>query len=468
MLTNIKVASALWVSFRVGLTILSLRFLCSDVLNANAVQEDSVVVGRIVDPVVRAGVEAAISKSLIPAATEEYYPGYFTVTADGGTFGGGATWPGLDSWEMAGAYLELGRTRMVLDYFEFVRASQRKDGAIPFAIFPGDTKPVAFLQGLKSPEDIYTYVPPKREGLPAFSQGTHSWIGLFEHWQPKADPLTALAPVCYVLTAAEIYDKTQSKPWLMERYASVESAAKYLLSRKSNNGLIAGSGFYTELPPRYGWDGVTQCYVIHAFRELARLSNATGDEARRAKWTAEADALTRSFTEAFWRTDHFGEYVHPEHGLVDTHGLSDVNWAAVAFGVADGEHLDVLWSRLIKEPGFWLGGMPTQTVTRPFNYEEWELNEPLSFSSSLPRLNDVAAMGRVWYLEAMACRRMRAQERLVETARKVCEMASDGYWRERYHPNADGSVTPGGAQKYCEYAAVLVRVVLGNPAAFCE
>ena len=34
---------------------------------------------------------------------------------------GDATWPGLDSWQMAGAYLFLDRTRLVLDYFEFVR-----------------------------------------------------------------------------------------------------------------------------------------------------------------------------------------------------------------------------------------------------------------------------------------------------------------------------------------------------------
>jgi hypothetical protein len=356
---------------------------------------------------------------------------------------------------------------MVLDYFEFVRASQRKDGAIPFGIFRGDTKPVTFMRGLKSPEDIFRYVPPRREGLPASSQVARSWIGLFEHWQTKANPLAALAPVCYVLTAAEIYDKTQSRSWLLERYSSIESAARYLLGTKSPNGLIAGSGFYTELPPRYAWDGVTQCYVIHAFRELARLGAATGDAARQANWTAEADTLTRCFIEAFWRTDHFGEYVNPEHGLVDSHGLSDVNWAAVAFGVADGERLNVLWSRLITGHAFWLGGVPTQTVTKPFGYEKWELHEPLPFKAP-PELNDVAAMGRVWYLEAMACRRMQAKERLVESARKVCEAASDGYWRERYHPNADGSVTPSGAQKYCEYPAVLVRVVLGNPNVFCK
>ena len=125
-------------------------------------------VRSIADAEIRAGVEAAIFKNLLPAATEQYYPGHFTITADGQAYGGDTTWPGLDSWQMTGAYLLLDRTRLVLDYFEFVRASQRQDGNIPFAIFSGDTQPnKTHLRGLKSPKDVFTYQPPKREGLPA-------------------------------------------------------------------------------------------------------------------------------------------------------------------------------------------------------------------------------------------------------------------------------------------------------------
>jgi hypothetical protein len=62
---------------------------------------------------------------------------------------------------------------------------------------------------------------------------------------------------------------------------------------------------------------------------------------------------------------------------------------------------------------------------------------------------------------------MKANERLVESVRKVCKAAKDGYWRERYHPQKDGKVTTDGAQRYCEYPAVLVRVVLGNRELFC-
>jgi len=78
-------------------------------------------------------------------------------------------------------------------------------------------------------------------------------------------------------------------------------------------------------------------------------------------------------------------------------------------------------------------------------------------------------MGRVWYLEATACQRMKARDRLVDSVRKVCRAAKGtGYWRERYHLKPDGSVSADGSQKYCEYAAVLTRVVFGNREIFCS
>lgn len=434
-------------------------------LAADEGPDASSFVSAISDPVIRFGVESAIDKNLLPAATEANYPGYFAITADARAFGDRNTWPGLDSWQMAGAYLLLGRTRLVLDYFEFVRASQRADGNVPFAVFPGDTPAQTYLRGLKSPDDVFIYEPPRRDGAPASSQIAHSWIGLFEHWQPIANPLSTLAPVCYILTAAEIFDATRSAPWLNERLASIEAAANYLWSRRDDNGLIGGSGFYIELPPRYGWDGVTQCYCVQALRELTRLLNAAGDAPRAADWSAKSDELAESFRAAFWCDDHFAEYIHAERGLVDSHGLSDVNWAAVAFGIADGRPLELVWERLLAEEGFWLGDMPTQLVSRPFTYEPWEHHEPLPWTVS--PLHDVAAMGRAWYLEITACRRMGAFERLAESVRKVCLAGRpDGFWRERYHPQPDGTVAPAGAEKYCEYPAVLVRAALGNQETF--
>ena len=173
-----------------------------------------------------------------------------------------------------------------------------------------------------------------------------------------------------------------------------------------------------------------------------------------------ADKLAKTFVEVFWRDDHFGEYVHPQHGLVDAHGLSDVNWAAIAFSLADSRKLERLWPRLMAEPAFWAGDMPTQIVAKPFAYESWAFNR--STDCPADPLNNVAVMGRVWYLEALACQRMKARARLVDSGRKVCRAAKGGYWRERYHLKPDGTVSPDGSQKCCEYAAVLARVVFGN------
>ena len=425
------------------------------------------------DGLILAGTRAALEKSLYPALQEKVYPGHFTVVADGGGYGAENTWPGLDSWQMAGAYLLVGRQREVLDYFDFVQASQRSDGNIPFAIFPGEQSPGSldsWLRGLRFPEDVYSYTPAVRPGQSKHSDlRTRKWIGLFSHWQPKANPLSVLGAVSYILTGAEIFAATQSKSWLKEKLPSLEAAGKYLLSRISPNGLMAGAGFYMESPPRNQWDGVTQCYGTFAMKQLAVLNNALGESRHARSWKAHAAKLSARFREVFWQRDHFAEYVHPEHGLVDSHGLSDVNWAAIGLDVATDQQKKTLWPILTSEKAFWRGDLPTYLVTNPGTYENWELPEPLPFAYTA-YTQDVAAMGRVWYLESLACMEMRDFQRLRESVVKVCAMGKkyDWYWHERYHAAEGNTVKPVGAYRYCEYPAVLVRVVLGNPKVFPE
>lgn len=429
-------------------------------------------VDTIADETIRTGVRMAIEKTLLPAAAELAYPGHFSVTADGRVYGAENTWPGLDSWELAGAYLLLGKRRMVLDYFDFVRASQRVDGNIPFAIFPAETPPpglTTHLQGMRYPEDVYTYTPPERDDQPAHSsRSTRKWIGLFSHWQPKVNPLGLLGTLSYILTADEIYGDEPSKEWLAPRMDSIDRAGRYVLTRRGENGLLGGAGFYVELPPRNQWDGVTQCYAVKCFHILAHLHAEVGDAVKERVWRDVADRHGESFRNVYWKEDHFAEYVHPEHGLVDHHGLTDVNWAAIACGVATEEQQKTVWPLLMAEREFWHGDMPTQLVTKPYSYRDWELPEPLTFHNGAGDFKDVAAMGRVWYLEAMACKAMGETKRLFDGARKVCERGKidDWWWYERYFPVPDWKVATIGPAGYCEYAAILVRVVLGNPDLF--
>jgi len=421
--------------------------------------------------IIAAGVRAALDKNLYPALRQRVYPGHFAIVADGKGYGAENTWPGLDSWQMAGAYLLMGKHREILDYFDFVQASQRPDGNIPFAIFPADTPPRGmdnFLRGLRYPQDVYTYKPVVRAGQPESSNMLpRKWIGLFTHWQIKVNPLSVLGPICFILTGQEIYAATQSASWLAEKMPTLEATGRYLLTRISPNGLMSGAGFYVESPPRNQWDGVTQCYAVQAFRQLSALHKILGKRDAAATWDRHAHTLRNRFLEVFWQRDHFAEYLHPEHGLVDSHGLSDVNWAAIALDVAREEQVEPLWQKLQGEPMFWRGGLPTQLVTKPFTYQPWEFTEPIPFKFT-DYTNDVAAMGRVWYLETLACVRMKDFERLRESVVKVCQMGQkDGdHWHERYHPGEGDTVKPGGVYGYCEYPAILMRTVLSNPSVF--
>lgn len=419
-----------------------------------------------------AGVRAALDRSLYPCLRERAYPGHFLIDVNG-NYGEENTWPGLDSWQMAGAYLLLGRHREVLDYFDFVQASQREDGDIPFLILPADSPPKGmdtYLRGLRYPQNVYTYKPVVRPGQPPYSNmNERKWIGVFRHWEVKVDPLSTLGPICFILTGQEIFAATQSTAWLKGKQSSLEAAGRYLSTRIGPNGLLGGAGFYLESPPRDQWDGITQCYGIHAFRQLAALNEAQGDQNAAAKWRSQTDALQSRFQEVFWQRDHFAEYLNPEHGLVDFHGLSDVNWAAVGLDIATSDQAHRLWPILMNEPMFWRGGMPTQLVTKPFTYQTWEYAEPLPFQYTA-FTNDVAAMGRVWYLETLACRRMRNHVRLRNSVLKVCQMGQrDGWlWYERYRPDKGNNVKPGGMYGYCEYPAILARTVYGNRAIFAS
>jgi hypothetical protein len=221
----------------------------------------------------------------------------------------------------------------------------------------------------------------------------------------------------------------------------------------SEQGAVKGAGYYVERPTRIESDGVAQCHAVDAFRRVAALNGIVEDRAAARRFQDLAERIQKHFATRFWVQDHFAEYLHPQRGLIANHGLTDVDWAALATGVATIEQRAILWPQLKGESRFHYGGMPTAIATRPETYEAWEFTHP--------DRHDLAAMGRVWYLEAWARAEMQDARGLWEGLRKVSEVGrASGYsWRERYHPDGKGGMQPAGAERYCEYPANLIRIV---------
>ena len=159
---------------------------------------------------------------------------------------------------------------------------------------------------------------------------------------------------------------------------------------------VRGAGYYSERPTRIEYDGVAQCYAVDAFRRVASLNRLADNREAARRYQKLADRIAACFQRKFWVNGHFAEYIHPQRGVIMKHGLTDVDWAAIAIAVPDGDQTAILWPKLKNEKRFYYGGMPTGLATLPDTYEGWE------FATGVNDRYDLAAMGRVWYLESWA------------------------------------------------------------------
>lgn len=386
--------------------------------------DEPVTVPDLPDAKLLRAYEKAATQNVLAARDDTVFPGYYSVCADRVGFGPGNSYPSLDGHQLADALLWLGDERTVRLNWDYVRRFQRPNGQLPLAILPG-TREVA--GSLTDPNG-----------------------GLYVHWV-KGDPLRALAGPTLIQNADVFYRRTLDADWLREQLPYVNRAADYLASLTTDEGLVAGAGYYVEFPTRVEYDGVSQCHAVDAFRRIAALNGVVGDHGTANRYASLADRIARCFRQRYWAGDHFGEYIHPERGLIDAHGLTDTNWAALAADVGDLDQQASAWERVRDEAGFYYGGVPTGIATRPDSYEEWE------FTHSGHR-HDLAAMGRVWYVECWARARMADGEGIAASLQRVARIGEDNgyYWRERYHP-PDG--TPAGPNTYCEYPANLIRIV---------
>jgi hypothetical protein len=371
--------------------------------------------------------QRAATQNVLAAVNPKVFPGYWSVCADGVGFGHGNTYPSLDGHQMTDALLFLGQVEVVKANWDYVRKFQRPSGQLPLAILPANAGTALGPPGNQSKVD---------------ANG-----GLYRHWVP-GDPLRALSSPTYLQNADVIYRYTQDRHWLLRQLPSINLAADFLASLTTGEGAVGGAGYYVERPTRVEYDGVAQCHAVDAFQSAAALNALAGRQKAARRYRELAGRISSHFGSSFWVKDRFAEYIHPERGVIANHGLTDVDWAAIATGVASAEQIAKVWPQLKDEKRFCYGGMPAGIATLPGSYESWEF----TYNDRM----DLAAMGRVWYLECWARARMADGQGLVNSIRKVCQVgkASGYYWRERYTEKGGH-----GAEKYCEYPANLIRIV---------
>ena len=371
-------------------------------------------------------------KSILAALNPKIFFGYFSVCADPSQgHGSNTTFPGLDWGQSAEALLWLGRKAEVLASWDYVKTFLREDGLIPFAIVPDQAGTTAQMKLPKSDKE-YPFV--------VAANG-----GAYSHWFP-GNPLLMLPNVTVVQMADAIFKHTKDQAWLTAQLPYLRRISDWMVQQVTPEGLVRGGGFYVERPPRLEHDGVTQCYTADALRLAAWL---TGDSA----YTAVADRITACFRKKFWAGDHCVEYINAEHGVISHHGLTDVDWAAIATKTATPEQIKILWPQLRANRDFIYDGIPTGISTRPETYEDWEM-------MYLDR-HDLAAMGRVWYVEAWARSVMGDREGLLESLRQVARVGRENnwYWRERYYSERSGDLGSYRINTYCEYPANFIRIV---------
>lgn len=405
-----------------GLLIVLIAFSILSKLKAQ--QPDTIY---LPDPLITEAYYKAAHQNVLAAVNPAIFEGYFSVCADGKGFGYGNTYPSLDGHQMSDALLWLGQINTVKANWDYVKSFQKPDGRLPIAILPAEAGKMIGPKNYQSEVD---------------ANG-----GLYTHWVPK-DPLRALAGTTYIQNADVIFRFTLDKQWLREQLPSIHLTADYLASLISHEGAVGGAGYYIERPTRLEFDGVSQGHVADAFKRLAALNLIIGDHVAANKYNTLANRVTSYFQNKFWQGTQYAEYLHPEKGFIKGHGLTDVDWTALATGIASEKQKRILWPQLKNEKGFYYKGMPTGIATRPETYQSWE--------TTYADNQDLAAMGRVWYVEAWARANMGDADGLISSIRAVSNAGRDSsyYWRERY--NANGGY---GAKKYNEYPANLIRTV---------
>lgn len=161
--------------------------------------------------------------------------------------------------------------------------------------------------------------------------------------------------------------------------------------------------------------------------------------------------------------------IHPtaEPYLKHTHGMTDVNFALVGYGVADDAQARSVWRyfKAHEDAFYYYNGVacPTWTAEQPEAYTGAELN-------AINSNKDRTAFGRIWRHDVWMRKRMGDGEGIYKTityANAIYRRPSGGgvgFFGERYDL---GRFTPGddgqdSTPKYCEYPAEYDATVVGK------
>lgn len=202
------------------------------------------------------------------------------------------------------------------------------------------------------------------------------------------------------------------------------------------DGLIGCGSYFQDIPSRLEFDGISSGYAWQNYMQTAGLAQRLGRDERATHWRAAADRIRAGFQKRFWLGEQCAECIHLFNGPV-THGMSDVDWIAQAMGLLEPDHDAILWVKLSRSERLYYGVVATGVCEHPQAYLPWQTisryhMQRVGAMSGYYR--DVAAMGRVWFIEAMARHRRGDGDGLADTIRRVATIgrAYGWNWWERY------------------------------------
>ena len=374
---------------------------------------------HVPDPLIAEAFEHAMHDHVLQCLGPEVFDWYFYICAHNKGRGlDGPVWPGLDGHQMGHALMWAGHIYENLGYWDYVKAEQRQNGQIPYRIETDDSR-----------------IPPDGITGPYISFiGRSKFISAFQ----PGPSLFILAASTWVKEGYDLFRFTQDRDWLERNFESIDRAAVWITSMADVDGLVGCGSYYQDLPTRYEFDGITQGYAYQNYLQTAELAEQLGRDDRAAHFRGEAQRIRKAFANRFWLGERCAEYVHPFNGAIDSHGLSDTDWIAQGVGLVDDDKDKVLWQQLARSEELYYGIMPTGPCAKPENYQWWETTSKYRMhlhNSDSRFFGELAAMGRVWFVESMARHRRLDGAGLVDTLQRVAKVGrhQDWSWSERYY-----------------------------------